>query len=241
MFNRQEHNNYDFQKGEVLLIDKPLEWTSFDVVNKVRNLIRKQLNLKKLKVGHAGTLDPLATGLLIVCTGKFTKMLDSYQADHKEYVTTLVLGATTPSFDRETEVDQTFAIDHLTEGLVSKTLTGFLGEQEQIAPSFSAKRVDGKRAYQSARKGEEVTIKAHKIIIHEIELLEYNLPYIRLRIDCGKGTYIRSFARDFGLSLNCGAYLHELRRTKSGNFDVENAFNISEFENSIKNLQPIQN
>lgn len=229
----------DFQKGQIVLIDKPLEWTSFDVVNKIRYTIRHKFNLKKIKVGHAGTLDPLATGLLVICTGKYTKQIESLQAQEKEYVTTLKLGATTPSFDKETEEDTSHPTGHVTLENINEAIDQFIGEQEQVAPMFSAKRVNGKRAYQAARKGETLELKSHNIVIHHIELMEFNLPYLKLRINCSKGTYIRSFARDFGEALKTGAYLNDLRRTKIGDFNVENALNISEFEKKVKNLQPI--
>ncbi len=226
----------DFKEGQVVLIDKPLEWTSFDVVNKIRYLLKKQFGYKKIKVGHAGTLDPLATGLLIVCTGKQTKQIETYQAQEKEYIATLKLGATTPSFDRETEEDQQFEIKHITKDLILKTLQKFTGEQEQIPPIFSAKRVNGQRAYKAARKGIDVELKPNNITIYNIELLDFNLPFVELKISCSKGTYIRSIARDIGIALNSGAYLHNLRRTKIGNFCVEKAMNIFDFEKKVRDL-----
>ena len=226
----------DFINGEVLLIDKPLEWTSFDIVNKMRSIIRGKLDVKKIKVGHAGTLDPLATGLLIVCTGKMTKQIDTFQAQKKEYITTLKLGATTPSFDRETEVDQTFEFNHITRELFENTLQQFIGELEQMPPKYSAKKVDGKKAYEAARNGEEIELKVNRIVINSIEILSFNLPYVQLKVDCGKGTYIRALARDLGKILNSGAYLTELRRTKIGEFNVENALKISEFEKIVNTL-----
>lgn len=240
MFYKQEQDSYDFKAGQVILIDKDLEWTSFDAVNKTRYLIRHQFSIKKIKVGHAGTLDPLATGLLIICTGKFTKQIESYQAQEKEYVTTIKLGETTPSFDRETEVDATFETEHITEELLDKALQSFLGNQMQVAPAYSAKKINGERAYVAARKGEQVELKAHEIVIHEIELLNFELPFVKIRIKCGKGTYIRSFARDLGKALSSGGYLTELRRTKIGDFDVADAMTIEEFEKKVKNLKPIE-
>lgn len=226
----------NFLEGEVLLIDKPIEWTSFDIVNKTRNLIRAKLNVKKIKVGHAGTLDPLATGLLIVCTGKMTKQIDTFQAQKKEYVTTLKLGATTPSYDLETEEDQTFEFEHITKNLVETSLKQFIGEIEQVPPIFSAKKIDGQKAYVAARKGKEFELKPNTIVIHAIELINFELPYIKIKVNCSKGTYIRALARDIGLALNSGAYLTQLRRTKIGDFNVENALEISEFEKIVNTL-----
>lgn len=228
----------DFVEGEVLLFDKGLTWTSFDIVNKVRYLIKKQLNIKNIKVGHAGTLDPLATGLLIVCTGKKTKMIDTYQAQTKEYVATLKIGATTPSFDRESEEDSFFSTVHITKELIQKVLAQFIGEQDQLPPIFSAKKIDGKKAYEIARKGKEFELRPNRIVIYELELVNYQPPLLGIRVVCGKGTYIRSLARDIGVALNSGAYLHDLRRTRIGKYSVENAYEISEFEKNIKNLQP---
>lgn len=231
----------DFIAGKVILIDKPLEWTSFDVVNKIRYLLKSYHNVKKIKVGHAGTLDPLATGLLIICTGKFTKKIESFQAQEKEYITTLKLGVTTPSFDRETAEDQYFNINHIDKTLLLETLHQFLGEQQQIPPIFSAKKVNGKKAYEAARNGQEIKLKSNTIVIHELELLNFNLPFVKLRIKCSKGTYIRALGRDIGKKLGSGAYLHNLKRTKIGAYHVENAFEISELEKKIKNLQPFKN
>lgn len=228
--------NIDFQAGKVILIDKPLEWTSFDIVNKIRGILRGKFSYKKIKVGHAGTLDPLATGLLIVCSGKMTKQIDTFQAQKKEYVTTLKLGATTPSFDRETEEDATFEYNHITEEMIADIIPKFVGTIEQMPPQYSAKRVNGQRAYIAARKGNEIELKPQSIVINSIEILKYNLPYVQIKIDCSKGTYIRALARDIGTALNSGAYLTELRRTKIGDFCVEDAMEISEFEKNIENL-----
>ena len=223
----------NFIEGEVILIDKPLEWTSFDIVNKIRYTIRKKLNIKKIKVGHAGTLDPLATGLLIVCTGKMTKQIEKFQSQDKEYVTTLKLGATTPSFDRETEEDNTFKYEHITEDLFKNTLQKFIGETEQIPPVFSAKKVNGQKAYIAARKGKDIELKPNKIVINAIEIIEFNLPYVKIKVNCSKGTYIRALGRDIGKELNSGAYLYDLRRTKNGEYNVNNAMLIGEFEKKV--------
>jgi len=229
----------DFKEGQVILIDKPLNWTSFDIVNKIRYTIRHKYNFKKIKVGHAGTLDPLATGLLIVCTGKLTKQIETYQAQKKEYITTLKFGATTPSFDRETEEDETFGFEHITQEQLNKTLESFIGEIDQVPPLFSAKKVDGQKAYIAARKGQNIELKANKIVIDAIEVLEFNLPFVKIKVTCSKGTYIRALARDIGLALNSGAYLNDLRRTKIGDFIVEKAMEISVFEKNLENLQQI--
>lgn len=222
-----------FQEGQILLIDKPLNWTSFQVVNKVRWLIRKQFNIKKIKVGHAGTLDPLATGLLIICTGKYTKQIDSYQAQEKEYTGTITLGATTPSFDLETEIDQTFDISNITEAEIKDATRQFIGEIEQYPPVFSAVKKDGKRLYEFARSGEDVEISSRKITISEFGITSINLPEVHFKVNCSKGTYIRSLAHDFGRALNNGAHLSGLRRTKIGAFSVEDAISIEDFEKAI--------
>jgi len=223
----------NFVEGEVILIDKPLEWTSFDIVNKIRYIIRKKFNLKKIKVGHAGTLDPLATGLLIVCTGKMTKQIEKFQSQNKEYVTTLKLGATTPSFDRETEEDNIFEYKHITEDMFKNVLHKFIGETEQIPPVFSAKKVNGQKAYIAARKGKNIELKPNKIVIDAIEILEFNLPYVKIKVNCSKGTYIRALGRDIGKELKSGAYLYDLRRTKIGDYNVNDALLINEFENKV--------
>lgn len=240
-----------FQAGQIILIDKPLTWTSFDVVNKVRWLIRKEYNLKKIKVGHAGTLDPLATGLLILCTGKFTKKIEDLQGQEKEYTGVITLGGTTASYDLEKEVDIEFPTEHITEELIKETAKTFIGEQEQIAPIHSAKKVDGKRAYEYAREGEEVKIKSNQITISafDVELcdtpnfviaadnkvkINQEKPYrkglhFKFRIVCSKGTYIRAIARDFGEKLNSGGHLSQLTRTKIGNFKIADAIKIEDF------------
>ena len=219
--------------GQVLLIDKPLNWTSFQVVNKVRWLIRKQFDIKKIKVGHAGTLDPLASGLLIICTGKETKNINTYQAQEKEYTGTITLGATTPSYDLETDVDQTYPTDHITEELLKEATKQFVGEIQQKPPIFSAIKKDGKRLYDIARAGETTEIKARTVTIHDFELTEINLPTVDFKVSCSKGTYIRSLAHDFGQAVNSGGHLSALRRTAIGNYRVENAMGIEAFEEML--------
>ncbi|MDT0556406.1 tRNA pseudouridine(55) synthase TruB [Patiriisocius hiemis] len=223
----------DYQAGQVLLIDKPLEWTSFQVVNKIRWLIKKQFGIKKIKVGHAGTLDPLATGLLILCTGKFTKKIETYQAQHKEYTGTITLGATTPSYDLETEVDSTFNTSKLTEALIKETTSQFIGEIQQKPPIFSALQKDGKRLYEYARAGEKVDIPTRKVHISSFEIIQINFPDVHFKVSCSKGTYIRSLAHDFGKALDNGGYLSALRRTKIGDFKVDNAVSIKAFEAAL--------
>jgi tRNA pseudouridine55 synthase len=213
----------DFLNGQILLIDKPLEWSSFQAVNALKWAIRKKFDLKKIKIGHAGTLDPLATGLLIICTGKFTKKIPELQGQIKEYTGTFTLGATTPSYDLETEVNQTYPTEHLTETSIKEATKEFLGEIEQIPPIFSALKKDGKRLYELAREGKEVDIKSRKITISEFEITRIQLPEVDFRVVCSKGTYIRSLAHDFGKALGSGAHLSALRRTKIGDFNVNNA------------------
>jgi len=213
----------DLKKGQVLLIDKPLHWTSFDIVNKLRYAILKKHNLRKFKVGHAGTLDPLATGLLIICVGKATKTIHTFQNQDKEYTGSFYIGATTPSYDLESEVDKTFPTDHITPELIHQTAKKFIGKQKQIPPIFSAIKKNGRKLYEHARKGETVEIKARDVEIKEFEILSVNLPEIKFRVKVSKGTYIRSLAYDFGKALGSGAYLSSLRRTKIGDFDVINA------------------
>lgn len=223
-----------YKEGKVLLIDKPLNWTSFQVVNKIRWLIKQQFEIKKIKVGHAGTLDPLATGLLILCTGKFTKSIETYQAQVKEYTGTITLGATTPSYDLESEVDQIFDISGITIEAILQNTQHFIGEIQQQPPIFSALKKDGKRLYEYAREGEHVEIPKRTITINEFEITNINLPNVDFRVVCSKGTYIRSLAHDFGQMLNNGAYLSSLRRTKIGDFSVENAVGVLEFEEAFK-------
>lgn len=221
----------DFIEGTILCFDKPLTWTSFDVVAKIRWQLCKHLGVKKLKVGHAGTLDPLATGVLVVCTGKATKQIDTLQAHTKEYVATLQLGSTTPSFDLETEVDATYPTQHITRQLIEDTLTRFVGRIEQIPPSYSACKVDGHRAYSLARKGKEVELKPKVLVIDEIELQDFNAENMQatLRVVCSKGTYIRALARDIGQALQSGAHLTALRRTRIGDFRVEDCIRVEDF------------
>ena len=225
--------NFNFTDGEVFLIDKPYKWTSFDVISKLRSHIRGRLGLKKLKVGHAGTLDPLATGLVIVCTGKFTKRINEFQDAIKEYTGTICLGATTPSFDLEKEIDQTFDISHLTDPLILDTALQFIGDMDQMPPQFSAKKINGKRAYEYARQNKEIDLQTRKITISEFEITGINLPDIDFRIVCTKGTYIRAIARDFGEALNCGGHLTVLRRTKNGSMNVEEAQTLDEIMQEI--------
>ena len=221
----------DFLDGQILLIDKPLKWSSFQAVNKLKYILKRKYNLpKKFKIGHAGTLDPLATGLLIVCTGKFTKRITNIQAQAKEYTGTITVGATTPSYDLETEVDATFPTEHITAGLIRTAIQQFLGEIDQKPPVFSAIKKDGKRLYEHARAGEEVQIAFRKTTIHEFEITRITLPEIDFRVKCSKGTYIRSLAFDFGKALNSGAHLSVLRRTKIGDFSVEIGITPEEFE-----------
>lgn len=219
----------DFKNGQLFLIDKPLNWTSFQVVNKLRWLIRKKFNIKKIKVGHAGTLDPLATGLLIICTGKFTKKLNLLQSETKEYTGTITLGATTPSFDLETEIDTTFPTNHLTDQKIIDATNLFLGEIDQVPPLYSAIKKDGVRLYELARKGETTEIKSRKTTIFEFETTKIELPNVSFRVICSKGTYIRSLANDFGIALKSGAHLSALRRTKSGDYNIDNAITLEVF------------
>lgn len=229
----------DFVAGEVLVIDKPYRWTSFDAVKRIRGAIQRKLGLKKFKVGHAGTLDPLATGVLLVCTGAATKRIDALQAGEKEYVATLRLGATTPSFDLETEIDREFPIDHITPETVEKALEGFRGKIMQVPPVFSAVKVDGKRAYKFARKGTEVELKAKPLEISELELLDFSGSSLTIRVVCSKGTYIRALARDIGEALASGAHLIELRRTRVGNHSVNDALSIDQAINLIEESEII--
>lgn len=223
-----------YQEGKVLLIDKPLNWTSFQVVNKIRWLIKQQFQIKKIKVGHAGTLDPLATGLLILCTGKFTKKIETYQAQVKEYTGTITLGATTPSYDLESEIDQTFDVSKITPEEIHQATQQFIGEIQQRPPIFSALKKDGKRLYEYARAGEKVEVPTRMISILEFEATNIEMPNVEFRVVCSKGTYIRSLAHDFGKTLNNGGHLSALRRTKIGNFSVEDAIGIEAFEVGLK-------
>ena len=224
-------------EGEILYLDKPLHWTSFDAVKRVRSIMSRRLKIKKIKVGHAGTLDPLATGVMIVCTGKATKRIDELQAHTKEYVATIALGATTPSFDLETEIDATYPTEHITREMVEEVLTKFTGRIEQVPPAFSACKIDGKRAYKMARKGKEVELKAKVLVIDEIELLEYSQQSIVVRVVCSKGTYIRALARDIGEALNSGGHLTALRRTRVGDVKVEECLSV---EQAVEMLNKIE-
>ena len=225
---------YDFIKGETLLINKPYSWTSFNVVSSIRYLLKHHYNIKKIKVGHAGTLDPLATGLLIICTGKNTKKIDEYQGLEKEYTGTFTLGVTTSSYDSETEIDHTFPIDHITPEFLHKTAKSFLGSQLQYPPKFSAIKIDGKRAYEYARNNEEIKIEAKTINISEFKITKIDLPKINFKIVCSKGTYIRAIARDFGKALNSGAYMSSLVRTRIGKYTLEDAFDLEEMKKILQ-------
>lgn len=226
----------EFLEGKVVLIDKEIDWTSFDVVNKLRRSLRTELEIPKIKVGHAGTLDPLASGLVIICTGRATKTIESFQNLEKEYVAEITLGTTTPSFDLETEIDEHFPIDHINRKLLESTLQTFLGDIPQVPPKYSAKQINGKRAYDLARQGEEVKMRTNIVSIYEIEIVKFDLPKLILRVRCGKGTYIRSLANDLGISLKSGAHLSGLRRTKIGDYHVNDAEKIADF---VKKLKPL--
>ena len=227
---------FQFLEGEVLLINKPLHWTSFQLVNKLRWLIKRKLGIKKIKVGHAGTLDPLASGLMIICTGKKTKEISQHQAAEKEYIATLKLGATTPSYDGETEETYFYPTKHISKELIISICNRFIGEIEQVPPIFSAIKIKGKKLYESARKGNNVEIKPRIIRINELEIINMDLPYIKLRVSCSKGTYIRSLANDIGKAMNTGAWLCELQRTKIGSNTLKNAIEINDFQHMIKSL-----
>lgn len=225
----------DFLEGQIILIDKPLTWSSFQAVNKLKYILKRKFDLpKKFKIGHAGTLDPLATGLLIICIGKFTKKITEIQAQAKEYTGTITVGATTPSYDLETEVNATFPTEHITEALILETTQQFIGEIDQKPPVFSAIKKDGKRLYEHARAGEEIEIASRKTTIYEFEITRIQLPEIDFRVKCSKGTYIRSLAYDFGIALNSGAHLTALRRTKIGDYSVANGVLPDEFEKTLE-------
>ena len=227
-----------FLNGTCLLVDKPASWTSFDVVNKIRGSLKHTFGFRKIKVGHAGTLDPMATGLLIVCTGKFTKKLAGFQNLDKEYTGTITLGLTTPSYDAETEADATFPYDHITEKDIEEARRQFIGDLQQLPPMYSAIKVDGQPLYKRARKGETIAVKSRPVTIHDFEITRIDLPHIEFRVKCSKGTYIRSLAHDFGKALNSGACLSSLRRTKIGQFDVANAWNLEALIQHIEKLAP---
>jgi tRNA pseudouridine55 synthase len=228
-----------FEEGQVLLFDKPLYWTSFDLVNKIRIIIKSNLGLKKIKIGHAGTLDPLASGLMIICTGKATKRIEEFRDLDKEYIATIHFGETTPSYDLETEINGRFPVEQISEDFVITTLKRFLGEQKQIPPVHSAKMINGRRAYEFARKGIQKEMNPVTVFFRELELLSYGIPDIRIRILCSKGTYIRSFARDLGEALGSGAYLSSLERTSVGPYLLKNAFSLEYFGNFIKEMKQI--
>tara|TARA_B100000902_G_C27304717_1_gene914780 strand:+ start:1713 stop:2417 length:705 start_codon:yes stop_codon:yes gene_type:complete len=220
----------DFLEGQMLLIDKPLGWTSFDVVKKIKNLIRTKYNLKKIKVGHAGTLDPLATGLLIVCTGKFTKQISNIQNQEKKYAGNITMGETTPSYDLETEVDAAFETAHINRQLIQETTAQFIGEIDQTPPVFSALKRGGERLYEKARRGEKVELESRRVSVHSFDITKIEMPKVSFEITCGKGTYIRSIANDFGAALNSGAHLSKLCRTAIGNYNLSEGINIETFE-----------
>jgi tRNA pseudouridine55 synthase len=224
----------DFQEGFTMLVDKPYKWTSFDAVNKLRWNIKQKLGVKKIKVGHAGTLDPLATGLLVICTGKNTKLIESFTADEKSYTGTFLVGKTTPSFDLESEYDKEYPTEHITDELIEKVRLSMIGVQQQVPPIFSAKQVDGQRAYDLARAGKTVELKANTVEIIDFQITENRFPEVDFFIKCSKGTYIRSIARDFGLALGSGATMIALRRTASGNFKIEDSKTVDEWLELIK-------
>jgi tRNA pseudouridine55 synthase len=226
-----------YEEGQVLLFDKPVYWTSFDLVNKVRIMIRSELGIREIKVGHAGTLDPLASGLMIICTGKATKRIKEFRDLDKEYIAKIHLGKTTPSFDLETQIDNSYPTDHITRKMVKDTLEMFKGEQKQVPPLHSAKLIKGKRAYEFARKGIRKSLEPVSIVFRELELLSFDIPEISVRILCSKGTYIRSFARDLGKALDSGAYLSALERTGIGPFRLSSALNIEKFKKSLDDLK----
>lgn len=227
----------DYKDGQVLLFDKPLEWSSFQLVNKVRWLIRTNLNIKKIKVGHAGTLDPLATGLMIICTGKFTKRINEFMGQEKEYTGTFTLGGTTPSYDLETEVDETFSTEHITEEAIYAFAKANTGTIQQRPPIFSALKKDGKRLYEYARAGEEVEIPLRETVIHSFEITRIDLPEVDFKVSCSKGTYIRSLAYDFGKGLESGAHLTSLRRTKIGEYSVDSATTVEAFVKAFEDAK----
>ena len=227
----------NFLQGEILYVDKPLGWTSFDAVKRLRGALTRRLGVKKLKVGHAGTLDPLATGVMILCTGKATKRIDELQAGVKEYIATIALGATTPSFDLETEIDATYPTEHITRELVEDTLRSFTGRIEQVPPAFSAVKVDGKRAYDLARKGRDVELKSKVLVIDEIELLDYAPTSITIRVVCSKGTYIRALARDIGQALGSGGHLTALRRTRVGEVNIADCLTVDQCAELIRTVE----
>lgn len=227
----------NFIAGEILYFNKPLGWTSFQLVNKFRYKLSRKLKVKKIKVGHAGTLDPLATGVMIICTGRATKRIEEFQYQTKEYVATLKLGETTPSFDLETQIDGTYPTDHITRELLNQVLPSFVGTIQQVPPVFSACKVDGKRAYELARKGEEIELKSKTLVIDELELLECELPVIKIRVVCSKGTYIRALARDIGIALGSGAHLTGLKRTRIGDVTLDKCMSPEEIDSFLDSVE----
>ena len=226
----------NFEEGYIAVLDKPLRWTSTDVVRKIKFALRK-LGYRKIKVGHAGTLDPLATGILVVCIGRATKMVDALQAEEKEYVADVMLGATTPSYDLEHEIDRTYPWEHITREALEEALVSLTGERLQTPPAYSAKKIEGTRAYELARAGEEVALRQATINIYDMEIVEYALPQVRIRVRCSKGTYIRSLAHEIGQALGSGAHLTALRRTRSGGFTLEKAYSLDEFMENLQKLE----
>ena len=224
----------EFSQGKIFFIDKDYEWTSFDVINKIRVILNKKLGIKKIKVGHAGTLDPLATGLMIICTGKATKLIENYLNLEKEYIFTMKLGETTPSFDMETDIDNYFSCTHVSMEMINNSLNKYKGDIMQVPPIYSAKYINGKRAYEFAREGKEITLEPSPVRIHDIQVISFESPLVTLKVTCSKGTYIRSLARDLGNDLRCGAHLTMLRRTAIGEYKVENALTIIDFETRIE-------
>ena len=237
MTENQSLRGIDFREGYIAVIDKPLEWTSTDVVRKIKYVLINRLGYKKIKIGHAGTLDPLATGVLLICIGKATKMVNALQGEEKEYVAELELGATTPSHDMEHPIDKRFPTEHITRELIDEALLSLTGERLQAPPIYSAKKVEGVRAYEFARAGEEVELKKALINIYEIEVLDFTMPYLKLRVRCSKGTYIRSLAYEIGQALDSGAYLRSLRRTRSGGFTAENGYKLENFLEKLRECE----
>lgn len=226
----EQRESNPFVEGTFVIVDKPLRWTSFDIVNKFRYILSRKLGVKRIKVGHAGTLDPLATGVVVICTGKHTKLIEQTMGLRKTYEATIRLGATTPSYDLETEIDATYPMEGVDRERIEAALETFVGEIDQVPPLFSAVRIDGKRAYEHARKGDDVALPPKRVVVYSIEVLECDLPDVRVRIECGRGTYIRSLARDLGEKLGCGGHLTQLRRTRVGSYDVRDAIGVEDFE-----------
>ena len=237
MTNQESLRDIDFREGYIAVIDKPLEWTSTDVVRKIKYALQHKLGYKKIKIGHAGTLDPLATGVLLVCIGKATKMVNDLQAEQKEYIAELELGASTPSYDMEHPINERFPYEHISREMVEQAIASLTGERLQAPPIYSAKKVEGVRAYEFARAGEEVELKKALINIYEMEILDFSLPMLKIRVRCSKGTYIRSLAHEIGQALDSGAYLRSLRRTRSGGFTAENGWNLQNFMEKLTSTE----